>query len=316
MCLQTNKRKTVIEDPTRQAGNRRRSNAELKKRLLGAQSDVLAIVDAIPVLEKANNIAINRAQYVWEVSPQRIAQVDALIFDTINRWMETGAETMPPRWFFMPFLDTATQQATADSLNNIKNISRGIISAAELDAQTLQSIFFQPQYKLVIGNIYGRVFNEMKGFSGETAADLARVLSDSIFLGQSARQAKKTIRDRFKVADSRAERIARTEINRAYTAARTETAKIEADRLGLDIKLLHRSSLVATTRRNHAERHGKVYTIQEQNDWWAEGANRINCLCSVSEVVTDKDGNLRSRGLEDRMAKQREFWLTHSGAKK
>jgi SPP1 gp7 family putative phage head morphogenesis protein len=289
--------------------------ANIRNRLAGAKRQVLALIDTIPVL-KQNHIDVNRSAYTWEMSPERISQVDALIFEIVNQWFDTSSDKMPSRWFFTQYTETAAQKGAADAVNNIVNVSRGIVSVADLDMMSVQRIFQEPQYKRAITSLYGRAFNEMDGFAGETAADLARVLADNMFLGKSARAAKKAIADRFKVADHRAERIARTEINRAYTNARTETATIEAERLGIDIRVLHRSSLMPTTRREHAKRHGNVYTIQEQNDWWAEDANRINCLCSIGEVVVGKDGKIRSYGAQERMEKQRETWLKTSGVRK
>lgn len=315
MCLQANKRKTVIEDPTKQAGNRRRAMANIRKRLQGAKTQVLNLIDTIPISVQ-NSMVINRVKYTWDMSPERISQVDALIFEILNQWFDTTTDQMPNRWFFTQYTESAAQQGTADAINTIKNVSRGVVSVADLDMMSVQRIFQEPQYKRAITSLYGRAFNEMDGFAGETAADLARVLADNMFLGKSARAAKKEIANRFKVADHRAERIARTEINRAYTNARTETASIEAKRLGIDIRVLHRSSLMPTTRRGHAERHGKVYTIEDQNEWWSEGANRIQCLCSISEVVVNEQGEIKSYGAEERMAKQRETWLKTSGAKK
>ena len=134
------------------------------------------------------------------------------------------------------------------------------------------------------------------------------VLSESVMLGESARKAKSRITKRFNVASSRAERIARTEINRAYTVARTKAAQVVAKDLDITVNVIHRSSLMPTTRSWHASRHGRIYTPQEQDDWWAEGANRINCLCSVSEVVIGEDGKPRSRGLIDKLEKQRKAW--------
>lgn len=316
MCqMIANQRKTVLEDPTRQAGNRRRAMANIRKRLKGAKAQVLALIDTIPVFIQ-NTMELNRTKYTWEMSPERISQVDALIFEIVNQWFDTSGDKMPNRWFFTQYTETAALKGTADAVNNIRNVSRGIVSVADLDQMSVQRIFQEPQYRRAITSLYGRAFNEMDGFAGDTAADLARVLADNMFLGKSARAAKKAIADRFDVADHRAERIARTEINRAYTNARTETAEIEAKRLDIDIRVLHRSSLMPTTRRNHAERHGKVYTIQEENDWWSEGANRINCLCSINEVVVNEQGEIKSRGAQERMDKQRETWLKASGAKK
>jgi len=311
MCqnLQTNKRQSVIVDPTRQAGNRRRAIGDLNKRLRMAMGQVKALVDSIPVrLSVQNSLKANRNTYVWEMSAERQSQVDIRIRQIIDYWMQTQTPERPARWFFNTYIDNAVTPATADAVNNVKLLSQGMVSSAQLDAVTIQSIFLQPQYRDVIGNIYGRVFNEMSGFSGETATDLARVLSESVMLGESARKAKSRIAQRFSVASSRAERIARTEINRAYTVARTKTAQIVAKDLDITVNVIHRSSLMPTTRSWHASRHGKIYTPQEQDDWWSEGANRINCLCSIGEVVVGKDGKPRSRGLIEKLEKQRKAW--------
>ena len=311
MCqnLQTNKRQSVTVDPSKQAGNRRRATENLNKRLRGAMAQVKALVDSIPVrLSVQNSLKANRNTYVWEMSPERQSQVDIRIRQIIDYWFQTQTPERPARWFFNTYIDDAVMPATADAVNNVKLLSQGMVSSAQLDAVTIQSIFLQAQYRDVIGNIYGRAFNEMSGFSGETATDLARVLSESVMLGESARKAKSRITKRFNVASSRAERIARTEINRAYTVARTKAAQVVAKDLDITVNVIHRSSLMPTTRSWHASRHGRIYTPQEQDDWWAEGANRINCLCSVSEVVIGKDGKPRSRGLIEKLEKQRKAW--------
>jgi len=311
MCqnLQTNKRQSVTVDPSKQAGNRRRATENLNKRLRGAMGQVKALVDSIPVrLSVQNSLKANRNTYVWEMSPERQSQVDIRIRQIIDYWFQTQTPERPARWFFNTYIDNAVTPAVADSVNNIKLLSQGMVSTAQLDAVTVQSIFLQPQYRDVIGNIYGRVFNEMSGFSGDTATDLARVLSESVMLGESARKAKSRITKRFNVASSRAERIARTEINRAYTVARAKASQVVASNLDITVKLIHRSSLTLTTRFEHAQRHGKIYTVEEQNEWWSEGANRINCLCSINETVIGKDGKPRSRGLIEKLEKQRKAW--------
>lgn len=312
MCqnLATNKRQSVTVDPTRQAGNRRRGIASLNLRLRAARRDVMDIINGIPVrLSVQNSITNNRETYIWEMSPERQSQVDIRIRDIVNEWFETQTPERPARWFFTPYMEAATQPATADAVNNVKLLSQGMVSTAQLDAVTVQSMFMDQQYRSIVQNIYGRAFNEMVGFTGETATDLARVLSESVMLGESARKAKSKIAKRFSVASSRAERIARTEINRAYTVTRTKTAEQVGKALGVEVRIVHRSSLMPSTRTWHAARHGKVFTPQEQDDWWAEGSNRINCLCSVNEVVLGKDGKPRSRGLIERLEKQRKSWV-------
>lgn len=307
MCqsLQTNKAQSVVVDPSKQAGNRRRAMANIRNRLAIVRKNINELIDSIPVKLSVNNsIAANRNSYVWEMSPQRQSQVDVFIRDIVNRWFETQTPEKPARWFFDVYIESATNPATVDAVSNVKLLSQGIASTATLDATTVQSIFLEPQYKSIVGNIYGRVFNEMKGFSGQTATDLARVLSDSVMLGESPRKAKAKLMKRMGVADSRAERISRTEINRAYTVTRTKTAKVVADELEVEIMLVHRSSLIpGRTRPAHAARHGKMYTPQEQDDWWDSDANRINCLCSINEVVIE-NGKPRDRGLIKKLEQQ------------
>ena len=170
-----------------------------------------------------------------------------------------------------------------------------------------QNVLMSPPYRDRLQLMYGRSFNEMKGFSGQTSADLARVLADVMALGQSPRVAQKKIRERFGVANSRAERIARTEINNAYTTARLSEMKSARDDLGMNVMVIQRSALITgRTRSWHAARHGKLVTIEEQNAWWAEGANKINCLCSVSEAVLDSNGVPYDLGLIKRLTKERE----------
>lgn len=310
--LRTNKRQSVVIDPARQAGNRRRAIANLRKRLKAAQGEILPIIDSIPVSVSINNsVVANKATYSWDVSPQRLGEIELLIRNIMNKWFQTQQVQKPPVWFFDSFINDAVIPATATSINNIDLIAQGVVSPAQLQGLTIETILGSQQHMTAISSLYTRAFNEMQGFSGDTATDLARVLTNTIIAGQSPRQAQKEIRKRFDAADSRAERIARTEINRSYNVARAKTAQTVRDRLGIKVILMHRSSLVATTRKNHAARHGRTYTIEEQNEWWDSGSNRINCLCSVSEVVVDEQGRIRSRGLQKKLEEQREQWFSH-----
>lgn len=156
-----------------------------------------------------------------------------------------------------------------------------------------------------------RVFEQMQGFSGQAAQDLARVLFDAVQSGENPRQTAKTIRERFAVSYSRALRIARTEINMAQRRARWDEA-LEAElKFGLKTKLLHTSAMIfERTRESHAERHGRLYTREEISAWYAVDGNAINCLCSQTEVVVDAAGQpLLGRKLIERMGAQRDQFL-------
>jgi len=56
-------------------------------------------------------------------------------------------------------------------------------------------------------------------------------------------------------------------------------------------KLMHLSALSPTTRRSHAERHGKLYTAEEVIEFWNDPANRVGCKCTVISILVDSKGN-------------------------
>lgn len=304
MCQTTTSNASIIEDPTKQAGNRRRCMAEWRKRLAGAQSDVLALVGSVPA------IVVNKKVYTWDVSGSRLETVDDRIREVIDFWFQTQTSDRPARNFFSTYTGEAARAASADSVNNTLLLSSQFLNSGQLSQLSVEQMFLSDYYRRRIELVYSRSFNEMKGFSGTTATDLARVLSQVVTDGDSPRRAQKLIRDRFNVADSRAERIARTEINRAYTVSRTEQADENAEELGITIMVMHRSSLIPDrTRAWHAARHGNLYTTEDQSLWWDGGSNRISCLCSISEVPLDEDGQPHDRGLIDRMKKQKELFV-------
>jgi len=156
-----------------------------------------------------------------------------------------------------------------------------------------------------------RVFEQMEGFAGETAADLSRILFDAVQTGENPRDTAKAIRQRFSVSKSRAERIARTEVTGALRRGRWDEARDAEEKLGMQVRLIHYSALIAgRTRRSHARRHGKIVTVEEQAAWYSQDANSINCLCTATEVTVDADGKpIFGKKLLDRLEKQREAFM-------
>jgi hypothetical protein len=300
-----NKKLTRIElDPTKQAGTRRRAMANIRRKLKGAKREVQALVKSLP-----SKLVANRTTYIYELDDLRVQTVDIRIREIINKWFETQSDGRPARFFMNPFMSAAYGMGTEDSIiRTVMLAGPAGYSTADISQLDVERIFQSGIYERRVALVFGRTFNEMKGFSGDTATDLARVLSQVVTDGDSPRVAQRLIAKRFDVADSRASRIARTEINRAYTVARAEQADDTKTRLGIDVRMIHRSSLLPTTRIKHAARHGTVHTIQDQNDWWAEGSNRINCYCSTSEVVYSKDGKPFDGGSIAKMLEQKKGW--------
>ncbi|MDN6874081.1 hypothetical protein QO209_16690 [Pseudomonas citronellolis] len=60
---------------------------------------------------------------------------------------------------------------------------------------------------------------------------------------------------------------------------------------GVRTMLMQISALKPDTRPSHAARHGKLFTQEEVDIWYAENDNSIGCRCTFVEVMIDEDGN-------------------------
>lgn len=265
------------QDPTGQSGNTKRAKAAIAARMRGARPEVLKVLDSIPVQAITAN-----ASYVYELDATRYQLVVDEIQRIIDRWLDISRITgKPARWFFDTYTGRAYQQGTVLASSNIA--AQVPEQAALLDAQAILNS--QP-YQRRIALVFARSFNNMRGFAGQAAEDLARVLANGVAEGASPRRIAASIGQVFDdVEGYRALRISRTEINKAYTEARNDMAGDARQRLGLDVRVLHVSALVDATRASHAARHAHIYTPADQKKWWDTGTNRINCLCSALEIV-------------------------------
>jgi SPP1 gp7 family putative phage head morphogenesis protein len=124
-------------------------------------------------------------------------------------------------------------------------------------------------------------------------------------LGQNPRVIAKSIRERIGVSQSRAATIARTEIPNALRQARMDETLSAQESLGIQTKEMHLSALSPTTRPDHAARHARLFSIQEQKEWWARDANSINCKCSTVSVLVGDDGEPLTPSIIERAKKMR-----------
>lgn len=77
-------------------------------------------------------------------------------------------------------------------------------------------------------------------------------------------------------------------------------AEAAARKYGNKVMFMHMSALSATTRKSHAERHGKLFTAEEVRSFWASPENRIGCKCTAMEIVLDANGAPLSPGIQKR----------------
>ena len=157
----------------------------------------------------------------------------------------------------------------------------------------------------------------MKNLTDTTRNDLVRILQIGLEDGQSVSDIVKNIVARTDVSRSRAYRIVRTEINQSYrTAAMEESIQLNNDIYrdsAFELRSLWFSALSSTTRREHGRRHGRVYTFNQVRKFYNKGANAINCYCSQTQVLVNKEtGEVLQSDLQTQMSRQREMFEEES----
>lgn len=327
-------------DPTSQKPNRDRAIRKTRSIMKGSAAKIRALIDRIPYsvkdVDKDNAPTVEKSQrrgsdlktnaryYEWQIDQALMDQtIDAIRAILVNDLL-SGSNRWAQRWWFNAHLDFAYEQGTTQSLMSAQRITRGITleqtTQATMSTLTAEAVLSYPAYNRRLGLIHGRVFNEMEGIVGETAKELRRVLTDAMGRGVGIKDLKQMINSRVGVGMARAERIARTEVNQAFRQAYMD----ESDELNeilsddeFSIRQMHYSALAPTTRESHANRHGKVYTAEQQADWWSRDANSISCLCSTIDVlVNDKTGEVVEQGMVDQLKEEGKEYFRGQGITK
>ncbi len=205
-------------------------------------------------------------------------------------------------FFFNEYVSTAYERGTAQEYANLA-LQSTTYAATQ---QSVATILLSEPYQLRMALVRARVFEEMKGLSAQVKADMARILTDGIARGLNPREVARNLNEQSGIEIRRANRVARTEITTALRRARMDEADEASEVLNLDTRQVHISALSPTTRPNHASRHGKIFTTDEQRDWWARDGNSINCKCSTVTILTDKEGRPYNDTLLNKLKEEKE----------
>ncbi|MFP4864181.1 phage minor head protein [Providencia rettgeri] len=205
-------------------------------------------------------------------------------------------------FFFNEYVSTAYERGTAQEYANLAQQST-VYAATQ---QSVATILLSKPYQLRMALVRARVFEEMKGLSAQVKADMARILTDGIARGLNPREVARNLNEQSDIEIRRANRVARTEITTALRRARMDEADEASEVLNLETRQVHISALSPTTRPNHASRHGKIFTTDEQRDWWAVDGNSINCKCSTVTILTDKEGRPYNDTLLNKLKEEKE----------
>ncbi len=283
------------ENPVGHARLQQQTVSRLKRGLRDVRRWVLERFNEIPKREITINAqvpgyVVNETRYEYLISVEELQ----LIVDDIRRRL--GIEVPPDYMAAQTVLayEAGTGTAVAQLAALTDDYTREI-------TQVLASEPWQRRVAL----IRSRVFEQMDSFNGDTATELGRVLSQGVEDGLNPRTVAKDIRARFKVSESRAERIARTEVTSALRRAARDENQDAQERLGIRTAMLWYSALLPSTRQSHASKHGRTFSAQEVAEFYSQGGESINCRCSQQSVLLDESGQPILGPLKERMQKQR-----------
>lgn len=269
---------TQPSDPTGADRIERGAMRELARRMRKIRDAYIEGLNRIPA-----EPAVNR-RYTFNLDPLILSSILSRAGGEVDAQLLEGGEHNV--WFFNAYVSTAYQRGTAQQFANLAQQSTAYAGGQESLANILRS---EP-YRRRIALIAAREFEEMQGLGGGVKANMARILTDGMARGLNPRDIAKALTEQAGIEARRANMIARTEITTALRRARLDESEDAQERYGLKSMEMHYSALSPTTRLTHAQRHGNLYTVEQQRNWWAQGANSINCKCSTISVMVDDAG--------------------------
>lgn len=276
-----------VADPTAMDRRERSCIAEFSRRLRTVRQAYVAVLDRIP----RQSVTVNAETTQYTITPELLAGLlteVALQVDRILLQNEVGQ-----LWFVEAGVVPAYQAGAAQQFTNL-SVQSATYAASR---QNLTALITSQPYQTRLGFLKLRVEDSLRGYSAGVQAQMSQVLQDGLVTGRNPRDIAKLLADQTGVAYRKAETIARTEVPGALRAARLQEAEQATADLGILSREMHFSALSPTTRPSHRARMGKLYTSQEQREWWATVPNMINCKCSTITVLVDADGKPLTPGI-------------------
>lgn len=243
---------------------------------------------------------VNAGTYIYDMSAPQLAdllQRVQLILD--DYLLEGGSNSL----WALQYVAAEYERGTHQAFTNLS-----VQSPIYEQQTTLQQLLSSAAYQNQISSAFISTYSDWKGISDAARADLANVISDSIGRGINPRETARIISQRLDVSMARAKNMAQTEQVGALRKAQWQETDWARERLGLNTAVLWLSALKPTTRSWHAARHGRTYTTEEVEAFYAENGNRYHCYCSQIPVILDDKGVLVNEGLADRLADERKSW--------
>lgn len=243
---------------------------------------------------------VNAGTYIYDMTAAQLAdllQRVQLILD--DHLLDGGSQSL----WALTYVAAEYERGTRQAFTNLS-----VQSAVYEQQTTLAQLLSSPAYQNQIAAAYVSTYSDWKGISDAARADLANVISDSIGRGVNPRETARIISKRLDVSMAQAKNIAQTEQVGALRKAQWLETDWARERLGMNTAVLWLSALKPTTRSWHAERHGRTYTTEEVEAFYAVNGNRYHCYCSQIPVLLNEDSRIFNEGLVGKLEKEKAAW--------
>lgn len=274
--------------------------------------------------EYANNlkpqiVQLNRTGYQYQLDPLLMSQINSYIEALLNEIIYGNAQgEWSAGWWANSYSSGAYQRAAEQVITQTQLLASDAGVTQELPSlQYLraEAVVMEPGFQRRLGSVYARLFEDMKGFTDVDKRNMAGIITRGMAAGQSPRVIAREMEKKGLEQDWRCLRIASTEVNQAYRQGSWDETDAVNDEVFGDsdymMKVMHLSALLATTRRDHAARHGTICTPAEEREWFATKATggQIQCHCTTVDIlVNKKTGKPMNTKLRDTLLAQKKEW--------
>lgn len=278
----------------------KRAYAAIDARFAELQLDVMGLFGQVPAYQ------LNAAEYSYGMTPEQQLAFTLAMSSSIDSRLELSRP--PEEYWYGDYDRAAVETGTVQTNLNLSHLSE--LHAA---ARPIELVVASQPYRDRVAAAQLRSYQHWRSLGAKAQADLSQVIMDGIGQGKSPKAIVTDISNTINVNRSRAKLYAQTDLTN--TLRETKMAEVEEVRrtLGLDVQLLWTSAFLTTTRTWHAARHGKVYTTEQVQTFYAAGGNRYNCHCAVTEVIVEDGKPLLTDRVQGMMDKELEVWQADRG---
>lgn len=268
---------------------------------------------------KPQIVQLNATGYQYQLDPLLMSQINSYIEALLNEIIYGNAQgEWSAGWWANAYASGAYQQAAEQvaSQTQLLAVDAGVTQELpSLQYLRAEAVVMEPGFQRRLGSVYARLFEDMKGFTDVDKRNMAGIITRGMAAGQSPRVIAREMEKKGLEQDWRCLRIASTEVNQAYRQGSWDETDAVNDEVFGDsdyiMKVMHMSALLATTRRDHAARHGTICTPAEEREWFATKATggQIQCHCTTVDILVNrKTGKPMNTKLRDILLAQKKEW--------